>query len=144
MYRPGMPPGWPAAILTFVAATVCFAVVGVAVASLVRSAQAGVGIALGTLLPLSFVSDIFVVGVTFPPWLDAIAWFFPLRHASRAMTEATLPEVVGSGVSWGHLGVLLAWTIAGAVVVALRFRWESNEPVRRRQEKTPEAAVATS
>lgn len=144
MYRPGMPPGWPAAILTFVVATVCFAVVGVAVASLVRSAQAGVGIALGTLLPLSFVSDIFVVGVTFPPWLDAIAWFFPLRHASRAMTEATLPEVVGSGVSWGHLGVLLAWTIAGAVVVALRFRWESNEPVRRRQEKTPEAAVATS
>jgi ABC-type multidrug transport system permease subunit len=131
MYRPALPPGWPAAILTFVVAAVCFAVVGVAVASLVRSAQAGVGIALGTLLPLSFISDIFVAGVTFPAWLDAISWFFPLRHASRAMTEAAMPQVMGSGLSWGHLGVLLAWTLAGALVVALRFRWESGEPARK-------------
>lgn len=138
MYRPSLPPGWPAAVLTFLVATICFAVLGVAVASLVRSAQAATGIALGTLLPLSFVSDIFVVGVTFPPVLDAIAWFFPLRHAARAMTEATLPQVAGSGVSWGHLGVLLAWTVAGALVVALRFRWESSEPARRR--RAPEAA----
>jgi ABC-type multidrug transport system permease subunit len=131
MYRPPVPPGWPAGLVSFVVATVCFAVVGLAVATLVRTAQAGVGVALGTLLPLSFVSDIFVVGVTFPGWLDAIAWFFPLRHASRAMTDATVP---GSGpwdLSWPHLGVMLAWTVVGALVVAWRFRWESLEPTRK-------------
>jgi ABC-type multidrug transport system permease subunit len=142
MYRPTLPPGWPGAVLTFVVATVCFAVLGVAVASLVRSAQTAIGIALGTLLPLSFVSDIFVVGVTFPAWLDAIAWFFPLRHASRAMTEAAMPSVSGAGLSWTHLGVLLAWTVVGAVVIALRFRWESNEPARRRLRPRPKVAAA--
>lgn len=130
MYRPSVPPGWPALIVTFVTATVCFAVVGLAVATIVRSAQAGVGVALGTLLPLSFISDIFVFGVTFPAWLDGIAWFFPLRHASRAMTDATLPGTGAWDLSWQHLGVILAWTVAGAIVVALRFRWESSEPAR--------------
>jgi ABC-type multidrug transport system permease subunit len=147
MYRPPLPPAWPAALVTFVVASLCFGVLGVAVASLVRSAQAGIGIALGTLLPLSFISDIFVVGVTFPPVLDAVAWFFPLRHAARAMTEATMPAVAGSGLSWSHLGVLLAWTVAGALVIALRFRWESREPVRlRRRAKvtTPTAPAPAS
>jgi ABC-type multidrug transport system permease subunit len=144
MYRPTLPPGWPALILTFIVATICFAVLGVAVASLVRSAQAGVGIALGTLLPLSFISDIFVFGVTFPPWLDAISWFFPLRHAARAMTEATMPSVSGAGLSWGHLGVLLAWTVAAAAVIALRFRWETSEPLRRRLPPRHKAAAATA
>jgi hypothetical protein len=144
MYRPPLPPGWPGALLTFVVATVCFAVLGIAVASLVRSAQTAIGIALGTLLPLSFVSDIFVVGVTFPAWLDAVAWFFPLRHASRAMTEATMPSVSGAGLSWGHLGVLLAWTVAGAVVVALRFRWDSDEPTRLRLRPRPRDEAITA
>jgi ABC-type multidrug transport system permease subunit len=144
MYRPSVPPGWPALILTFVVATVCFAVVGLAVATLVRSAQAGVGVALGTLLPLSFISDIFVFGVAFPGWLDAIAWFFPLRHASRAMTDATLPGSGAWDLSWQHLGVMLAWTVAGAVVIALRFRWESSEPARRKAATAKPATKAAA
>jgi ABC-type multidrug transport system permease subunit len=137
MYRLPLPPAWFAIIVTFVLATVCFAALGLAVATLVHSAQAGVGVALGTLLPLCFISDIFVVGVTFPPVLDAVSWFFPLRHASSAMTEATRPVVEGSGLAWGHLAVLLAWTLAGLVVVVLRFRWESTEPAGRRRRATP-------
>ncbi len=131
MYRPPVPPGWPAGVITFVVATVCFAVVGLAVATLVRTAQAGVGVALGTLLPLSFISDIFVVGVTFPAWLDTIAWIFPLRHASRAMTDVTVPGAGAWDLAWQHLGVMLAWTAVGALVIALRFRWESSEPARK-------------
>lgn len=137
LYRPPVPAGWPVAIVAFVVATVCFAVLGLAVASLVRSAQAGIGVSLGTLLPLSFVSDIFVVGVTFPPWLDAIAWSFPLRHAARAMTDATLPDAGAWGFSWQHLGVMLVWTAVGAVVVALRFRWESSEPAGKAKAAGP-------
>ncbi len=136
MYRLPVPPAWPAVIVTFVVTTICFAVLGIAVATLVRSAQAGVSVALGTLLPLCFISDIFVVGVTFPPVLNAISWFFPLRHASSAMTEAARPVVEGSGLSWGHLAVLLAWTLAGLVVIVVRFRWESAEPSGRRRRRT--------
>jgi ABC-2 type transport system permease protein len=123
MYGVGIPPARPAAL-----ATTCFAVLGLTVMSLLRSAEAVIGITLGTLLPLCFISDVFVVGVTFPPVLDRIAWLFPLRHATRAMAAATATDVVGSGLSWDHLGVMLAWTVAGLVVVAWRFSWVNLEP----------------
>ena len=127
LYRPALPPGLPAAVVTLIVASTCFAVVGLAVMTFVRSAQAVVGVTLGTLLPLAFISDIFVIGATFPPVMEAVSWFFPLRHAASAMTEAVAPEVSGSGLAFNHLAVLLAWTLAGAVVVALRFRWEARE-----------------
>jgi len=94
---------------------------GLAVVSLVRSAQSVIGVSLGVLLPLSFISDVFVVGASFPPVLEAISWFFPLRHAAAAMSQAVGPDVTGSGLALDHLAVLVAWTFAGAVVVALRF-----------------------
>ena len=132
MYGPGIPPAWPAMLLTFLVATTCFAVLGLAVVSLIRSAEAVIGVVLGTLLPLCFISDVFVYGAAFPPLLDRIAWFFPLRHATSAMTTAAANNVVGSGLSWDHLGVMLAWALAGLAVVAWRFSWLNLEPSRRR------------
>ena len=125
-YRPGWPTGLPAAVVTLVVATVCFAVVGLAVMTFVRSAQAVVGVTLGTLLPLAFISDIFVIGASFPPVVEVVSWIFPLRHAASAMTESIAPGAAG-GFAWGHLAVLLAWTLAGAIVLLLRFRWEARE-----------------
>jgi len=81
---------------------------------------------------LTLISDVFVYGAAFPPLLDRIAWFFPLRHATSAMTTAAENNVVGSGLSWDHLGVMLAWALAGLAVVAWRFSWLNLEPSRRR------------
>jgi ABC-2 type transport system permease protein len=131
MYGLGIPPAWPAALLTFMVATTCFAVLGLAVMSLIRSAEAVIGVTLGTLLPLCFISDVFVVGAAFPPMLDRISWLFPLRHATRAMSAATATDAVGSGLSWDHLGAMLAWTVAGLIVVAWRFSWVNLEPRTR-------------
>jgi ABC-type transport system involved in multi-copper enzyme maturation permease subunit len=126
-YRPGWLPGVPAAVLTLVVATACFAVVGLAVMTFVRSAQAVVGVTLGTLLPLAFISDIFVVGAHFPTVLEWVSWLFPLRHASAAMTEALSSAGTGTSLAFGHLGVLLAWTAVATVVLMRRFRWEAGE-----------------
>ncbi|WP_447925070.1 ABC transporter permease [Georgenia muralis] len=134
MFAAPLQPGWAVALGTFVLAAVCFAVLGIAVASLVRSAQGAVGVALGTLLPLAFISDIFVVGVAYPPVVDAIGWFFPLRHAARAMTDAVAPGAAGP--AWAHLAVLAAWTVTGVVVLALRFRWEPHEAGARPGRRT--------
>lgn len=124
LYRPAAAPGLPAAAVTLVVASTCFGVVGLAVTSFVGSAQAAVGVALGTLLPLAFVSDIFVVGASYPPVVEWVSWIFPLRHASAAMTEALAPHVTGTGLAWGHLGALLAWTMVAGLVVRRRFTVE--------------------
>jgi ABC-type multidrug transport system permease subunit len=130
-YAPAAPPGLAAAVVVLTVATVCFAVLGLAVMTLVHSAQAFTGVALGTLLTLAFISDIFVVGADLPPVLDAVSWFFPLRHASAAMSEALAPGAAGLGLAVGHVGLLLAWTVAAALLLWRRFGWEPTRPNRR-------------
>jgi len=133
MYGTPMPAAWPAVLLTLLLATTCFAVVGIAVMTFVRSASSMVGVTLGTLLPLCFISDVFVVGVSYPPVLEGLSWFLPLRHATKALTTAAGATGIGGGFSWVHLGVLAAWTLAGAAVVAVRFSWVRLEPRQRRR-----------
>ena len=125
LYRPAVPHGLPAAVLVLALSAVCFAVLGLASMTFVHSATALTGVALGILLPLAFVSDVFIVGAAFPAVLEAVSWFFPLRHASAAMSAALVPGSSGAGLAADHLAVLLLWTLAGALVVARRFSWES-------------------
>jgi ABC-2 type transport system permease protein len=127
MYGTPFPPGWGTALVVFLTSAVCFSLVGLAVASVAKSAEAGIGIALGTLLPLCFISDVFVVGADFPPVINTISWIFPLRHATAGMTATTLPNAAVLDLPWDHLAVIAAWAVLGAVVVRLRFTWASVE-----------------
>ena len=133
MYGTPIPAAWPAVLLTLLLATTCFAVVGIAVMTFVRSASSMIGVTLGVLLPLCFISDVFVVGVSYPPVLQGLSWFFPLRHATNALTSAAGATGLGGGFSWVYLGVLAAWTLAGAAVVAVRFSWVRLEARQRRR-----------
>jgi hypothetical protein len=47
------------------------------------------------------------------------------------MSEALAPGAE-AGVPVGHLAVLLAWTLAGALVLRWRFRWEPVGPAATR------------
>ena len=122
MYSPPLPPGWPVGVLVFVLSAFTFAVVGLGIASLVHSAEAVLGATLGTLLPLCFISDVFVVGADLPDVLDAVSWFFPLRHATRALTDSV--SSVAGPFPWDHVAVIAAWAIVGVLVIATRFRSE--------------------
>ena len=123
MYSPPVPPAWPVGLLVFVLSATTFAIVGLAVASLVHNSQAVLAATLGTLLPLCFISGIFVVGADLPDVLDAVSWIFPLRHAAQAMTDSV--SSVAGPFPWDHVAVILAWAVAGLVVVATRFRSET-------------------
>ena len=132
LFGVGVPSRWWAVLLSFLLASACFAALGLALVSLIRAADSVTGVALGTLLPLAFLSDIFLVGAELPQAIDVVSWIFPLRHATRAMTLAAAPEdFSGSGLQFDHLGVLLAWTVAGAAIVAWRFTWEGREPKKK-------------
>lgn len=121
MYAPPVPPGWPVGLLVFVLSASTFAMVGLGVVSLVHNSQAVLGATLGTLLPLCFISEIFVVGADLPGVLDAMSWFFPLRHAAQAMTDSV--SSVAGPLPWDHLAVIVAWAVVG-LLLATRFRSE--------------------
>jgi ABC-type multidrug transport system permease subunit len=113
----------PALVVAFLLGVACFAALGLAVLTLVRGAQAVVAVTLGTLLPLCFISDVFVVGVRMPQPLATIADVLPLRHTVHALRAALDPGLAGgTGFAWADLGVLAAWT-AAALLVTRRLSW---------------------
>jgi ABC-2 type transport system permease protein len=122
-----LPPStWAATLLTFVLAIVCFAACGLALVSLVDGPQAVISVALCILLPLSFISDIFIQIETMPTVLNAIGWTFPLRHAVHAAVTATSGGALDADF-WVNLGVLVLWTGIGLLVAWLLFHWEPRQ-----------------
>ncbi|BCY09409.1 ABC transporter permease [Actinoplanes sp. L3-i22] len=111
----------PALLLAIVAGSLCFAALGLAIVTLMPAARSLIAVTLGTLLPLCFASEIFVVGdQPLPGWLTTAANVLPLRHLLRAVLAATDPAVTGPGFAAGHLAVLAAWTVLGLLVAARR------------------------
>jgi ABC-2 type transport system permease protein len=114
----------PAALVTVVAAAACFGALGLAVLTLMPSAGNLVAVTLGTLMPLTFLSDVFYLGTDLPRPLQIVGDVFPLKHAMHALLPAMRPGATGTGFAWGHLAVVLAWTLA-ALLVARRGPWRS-------------------
>jgi ABC-2 type transport system permease protein len=113
----------PAVLLAVVLGGACFAALGLAVVALLRSARSVIAVTLGTLLPLSFVSEVFVVGAApMPSWLVAVGNVFPLRHLLESLLAATRPGADGPGFAWTHLAVVAAWVVAAVLVVVVRSR----------------------
>ncbi|RMH73542.1 MAG: ABC transporter permease [Actinomyces sp.] len=132
-------------LAAFVAGTACFAVLGVALAAAARSAAGAPAIANITILPLAFVSQIFVsLGPErdTPAWLRLVGDVFPLKHFALLFGQAMTPGSGASTVEWWRLGVLAAWAVVGAVFAWRRFVWEPRPgaaTTRHRRRRTPAA-----
>jgi ABC-2 type transport system permease protein len=118
----------PGTLVTIVMAMACFACLGLALTPLVPTPEAAVPIAYGTMLPLSFISDVFFPSDTSTSWLRHFGSVFPLRPFARALADNFTPHATGSGFHWFALGTIAAWTAGGAVMLVF-FRWE---PARSR------------
>lgn len=100
----------------------CFSALGLAVAALLPSARSLTAVTLGSLLPLCFVSEVFVAGEQpLPGWLAAIGDVFPLKHLLQAMLTATNPAGAGAGLAWDHLAIVAAWTALGVLLAHRAF-----------------------
>jgi ABC-2 type transport system permease protein len=114
----------PAAIVTLLLGAACLASLGIAVASLVKSADQAMPVAQLTFLPISFISGIWFPLDGAPGWLVTVSHIFPLSHIVNAFGSCFVPGTTGSGFRGGDLTVIAAWTLAGLLVAVRRFRWE--------------------
>jgi ABC-2 type transport system permease protein len=118
LYGVPLPTQWAALVVGLVLGAASFCALGVAVASLIRNAEAAPPVVQLVLFPLIFIS-----GTYFPihsDVLNRIAGALPVRPFNEVLLGALTH---GSGFDWKHLGVLLAWGVAGAVVAVRFFRW---------------------
>lgn len=109
---------------TVVVGAAAFSALGLAVTAIIPNVDAAPAVVNAIILPLLFVSDVFIPLDEAPAWLTALADVFPVRHLSQALLDSFNPFATGSGLAAGHLLVIGAWGLGGAVVAARFFRWE--------------------
>lgn len=114
----------PAAVVALAVGSASFAAIGLAVASIVPNSDAAPAIVNGVMLPLTFVSDLFIPMNSAPAWLTTFASLFPLRHLAIATRTAFNPFETGLGFEPVHLLIVAAWGVGAALFAVRYFRWE--------------------
>jgi ABC-2 type transport system permease protein len=100
-----------------------FCALGLAVSSLVPNADAAPAVVNATILPLLFISNVFIRIEDPPVWLDLLAGFFPVRPFADAMLSVYSPHLAGAALAWQDLAVVAAWGIGGALFALRFFSW---------------------
>ncbi|MDJ0769077.1 MAG: ABC transporter permease [Ilumatobacter sp.] len=114
----------PAAAVTFVIGVATFAAWGMAVAALVPSASSAAAVANATILPLAFVSNVFIVTDDAPEWITTVGDIFPLKPFVVSFQDAFNPFIDAPAFQWTKLGYIALWGLVGLVIAIKNFTWE--------------------
>jgi ABC-2 type transport system permease protein len=112
----------PAIVLTLVVGAAAFCCLGIALTTAIPSQDAAAPIVNALLLPLYFLSGVFIPEDQLPSSVIHFADLFPIRHFFDAFFDAYVPAG-GSAVSWDNLAVVAIWGVAGALLAVRFFRW---------------------
>jgi ABC-2 type transport system permease protein len=114
----------PAMLVTLAVGAFSFSCLGFALAAAIPTAEAAPAVTNATVLPLYFLSGVFIPEDELPNGVLNFADAFPIRHFFEAMFTAWSPHTTGAGFEWGDLAVVAAWGLVGLVVAVRLFRWE--------------------
>ena len=115
----------PAFVISLALAAATFSILGLAITSFIPNADAAPAVVNASILPLLFISDVFIpIDDDSPQWLTLIGDVFPVKHLSLALQTAFNPFEAGAGFEPGHLAIIVLWGAIGALVAARRFSWE--------------------
>jgi ABC-2 type transport system permease protein len=113
----------PSVIVTSLVGAVSFACLAYALTTAIKDADAAQPMVQAIMLPLYFISGVFVPNVNLPHWLRSVAEVFPVQHLADGLHHAFTPTTHGAGFAWADIGVLLLWAAAGLTVALSRFTW---------------------
>ncbi len=113
----------PAVLLTLVVGAAAFCTLGFALSSAIPSENAAPAVVNAIVLPLYFMSGVFIGEEDLPAGMRRAGDLFPVKHVFRAMLTAFDPSTTGAGVQLGHLAVVVAWGAAGLLAAVATFRW---------------------
>jgi ABC-2 type transport system permease protein len=109
-------------IVTLFVGAASFAALGLAVTCAVPNADAAPPVVNAAILPLLFLSGIFIpLGDNAPAWIRTVGTIFPVRHFADAFRAAYLGD---PGFKWSDLIVIALWGVAGLLIASRFFSWE--------------------
>jgi ABC-2 type transport system permease protein len=126
VFHASMPANWLGFVGAIVLGVACFAGMGLAAASLIRSAEGVSAVVNVVVLPMAFLSGAFGPTRHFPAFLQAIADVLPLTYFLDIVNGMYLR---GDSLFADPkaLAIVLAWGAAGVLVALKRFGWMPRE-----------------
>ena len=108
-------------LVMLVVGAMAFCALGLAVSGFVPNADAAPAVVNASILPLLFLSGIFVpFGNSTPDWIVWIARVFPVRHFAVGLQAGFL----GTTFHWTDVLVVALWGVGGLLIAMRFFRWE--------------------
>lgn len=114
----------PLLMLVLIVGAAAFCALGLALTGFIPNADASPAIVNASILPLLFVSNVFIQMENAPAWLDTLSKVFPVRHFADALMSIYSPGIAGGAFRWEDLGILAAWGVGGMLVALRTFSWE--------------------
>lgn len=107
--------------VTVLVGSAAFCALGLALTAIIPNADAAAPVVNAVILPLEFLSGIFIVfSDSTPAWILWVARVFPVRHFALGMQAGLL----GTAFSWLDVLVVAAWGIGGMLIAIRFFSWE--------------------
>jgi ABC-2 type transport system permease protein len=131
LHLPASPGRWWTFAWVFLLGTAACSLLGIAASSLPRSAASAAPVITLPFTVLQFISGVYVPFNDVPGWMRDVASFFPLKWMAQGMRSVFLPEHAAAlepARAWEHgrtALVLAVWIVAGLVLCARTFRWQS-------------------
>jgi ABC-2 type transport system permease protein len=123
-YGVGFAPAAIAAIAVAVlVGTISFACVAYAVAGLIGNPDAAQPIVQATMLPLWFISGVFIPVTNLSSGLRSFSKLFPVEHLANSLHLASVHNTFSGAISGTDMLVLALWAVASAGFAAWRFSW---------------------
>jgi ABC-2 type transport system permease protein len=113
----------PELVAVLAVGSAAFCCLGIALTAAIPSQDAAAPIVNALLLPLYFLSGVFIPEDELPDGVVNFANHFPVRDFFEAFFTAYMPSDGGSGVDWGNLAVVAIWGVAGLLLAIRFFRW---------------------
>jgi ABC-2 type transport system permease protein len=108
-------------LIMLVVGAAAFCSLAFAVTALIPNFDAAAPIVNATILPLLFLSGVFIpLGDNAPAWITWTARIFPVKHFADGMQAAFL----GATFHWTDVLVVAGWGVGGLLVAVRRFSWE--------------------
>ena len=111
-------------LLTMILGAATFTTLGIAFTSLIPNSDAAAPMVNASIIPLMFISDVFIPMDAAPKWLNGIAQIFPVRPFSLSLQEAYSPFSSGIIENPENYAILLVWLIVGLATSLKFFSWE--------------------
>jgi ABC-2 type transport system permease protein len=113
----------PGVAVTAVVGSISFCTLAYAFTTVIENEDAAQPMVQAVMLPLYFISGVFIPALSLPAWLSHVAQVFPVEHLSDGLHHAFASGTTGIGIVWSDIGVLALWGAIGLAVALVRFSW---------------------